>query len=200
MIVNELMLFGNSKEPHVFIFNGKELEVVHEYKYLGAIVNSVKDARGILYKHMMSYISEKPRKCSFSVARKCAASGIPSPKISLQLYDTFTSSVLNYASEIWSTCKETPCIERVQLQFLKLLLGVKDSTCSVVIYGETGRFPVYVKQRCSLIKYWYRIVTKNKSTLVKKAYLMLKQLDSLGFTTWVSKIIELLYLFNFNQY
>ena len=204
MIVNELktkvMIFGNSKQSHVFTFNGKELDVVHEYKYLGVIINSVKDARGNLYKHMMSYISDKARKCSFSVARKCAAVGIPSPKISFQLYDTFTSSVLNYASEIWSTSKETPCIERVQLRFLKQLLGVKDSTCSVAIYGETGRFPVYVKQRCSLIKYWYRIVTKNDSTLVKKAYLMLRQLDSLGFTTWVSKIRELLYLYNFNQY
>ena len=147
MIVNEpktkVMIFGNDKGTYNFSFNKKVLDIVTQYKYLGVIVNSVSNCRGDIFKNMFSYISDKARKCSFSVSKKCAVLGKLTPKVCLQFYDSFVSSVLNYGCEIWSKIHPVHCIECVHLRYLKYMLGVKDSTCSLAVYGETGRVPIF---------------------------------------------------------
>ena len=52
---------------------------------------------------------------------------------SLSLFDTYISSVLQYASEIWEHHRGH-CFKKFQLNFCKRLLGVKKSTCNVMIY------------------------------------------------------------------
>ena len=53
-------------------------------------------------------------------------------EISLSLFDTYIGSALQYASEIWGNHRGN-CVEKVQLDFCKRLLGVKKSTCNVMI-------------------------------------------------------------------
>lgn len=204
MIVNELkskvMIFGNCKDIPNFIFNGKRLDIVDNYKYLGVVINSIKNMRGNLFKDMISYCCDKARKCTFSISKKFTRIGTPSTKTLLQLFESYTMPVLNYASEIWCHYKELPDIERVQLRFLKHTLGVKDSTCSLAIYGETGCFPIYIQHICKIIKYWCRIVKLDNSVLVKKAYNCLKELDTFGFKTWAHKVKSILINYDLLQY
>ena len=61
---------------------------------------------------MWSYITDKARKRCFSISQKCAPAGHLTPKIALQLYDSFVSPVLNYMSELWSKIDPIDCIER----------------------------------------------------------------------------------------
>ena len=56
----------------------------------------------------------------------------------LSLFDTYFGSVLNYGCEIWG-CHYGKVVEKVQLQYLKTLLGVKKIYNSSVVYCETGR-------------------------------------------------------------
>ena len=53
------------------------------------------------------------KKYSFSVSQKCAPAGHLTPKIDLQLHDSFVSPVLNYGCELWSNIDPIDCIERV---------------------------------------------------------------------------------------
>jgi hypothetical protein len=46
--------------------------------------------------------------------------------------------ILLYGSEIWGFSKNIQCLEKVQLRFCKLLLKLKTSTPSYMIYGELG--------------------------------------------------------------
>ena len=46
-----------------------------------------------------------------------------------------------YGSEVLFIGKEILDFETVHLSFLKNLLGVKQQTTSVTIYGDTGRYP-----------------------------------------------------------
>ena len=96
--------------------------------------------------------------------------------------------MLHYACEIWGKCKPVPIIEKVLLRYLKYMLGVKDGTCSVAVYGETGCYPVYIYQIIKTIKYWHRITTLSSSELVKKAYDVSKSLCLSGFNSWACKI------------
>ena len=67
------------------------------------------------------------------------------PKDSLQLFDTFISSLLNYGSPIWGFTKSKE-LERLHLKFLKSLLGVKTSTSNAGVYIEFGRYPLFINE------------------------------------------------------
>ena len=49
-------------------------------------------------------------------------------------------------------------IEKVQLRFLKLLLGVKATTPSCMIYGELGIYPLLVDVKIRLLTFWFKLV------------------------------------------
>ena len=194
MIVNSLktkiMLFGKKEECN-FIFNGKQLEVVQDYKYLGVIFNSVCRSNGSVFKEMKDYTRDKALKACFSCFKKLSSIGKVTPKIGFKLFDSFVSPVIDYACEIWSD-ESILQIERVHVKFLKMLLGVKMSTCNQAVYCETGRFPVVLKQKQRLFKYWSRLTRLHPDKIVKQSYEYLKYLTDLGFHTWVSKVKILL--------
>ena len=149
-----------------------------------------------MFSNMIKYTAGKGRKACFATTRKSLSLGRLTVKIAVQLFDSYVLPVLNYGSEIWCKNKPMAVIETVQLKFLKFILGVKNSTCSDAIYGELGRFPLYLSQIVKLIKYWSRIIKLDKDKLVYKAYCTLIELDDYGFMNWVSSIRELLSLYN----
>ena len=87
--------------------------------------------------------------------------------------------------------KVMPCIERVQLRFIKYVHGVKDCTSSVVIYGEVGRYRFYINHISYLIRYWRHLVNLSDDHLAKKSCNMLRQLSDLGFKNWTIKSLRI---------
>jgi hypothetical protein len=75
-----------------------------------------------------------------------------SPSISLQLFDAFVGSILNYACPVWGFTKSKE-IERVQLKYCKAIVGVKLSSSNVVVYGELGRYSLFITRFTHIIKY-----------------------------------------------
>jgi hypothetical protein len=70
----------------------------------------------------------------------------------LDLFDKIFH-VLLYGCEIWVN-ENLYIIERVHLKFLKTIFNLKSSTPSYMIYGESGRFPLYIKVYSRMITYW----------------------------------------------
>ena len=204
MIVNEIktkvMIYGTNDNNCSFKFNNKTLQIVEEFKYLGVIFNSTRTLKGNIFKQMWPYVSDKATKCSFSISRKCACIGHLTPKIAFQLFDSYVSPILSYAAEIWCKTKEIQCVERVQLRFIKYVLGVKDGTCTPAVLGETGRFPIHLTHIIKLVKYWLRLIQCQESKLVKKAYNVLRTLTEAGYSTWLSRVYELLETYNVTEY
>ena len=79
-------------------------------------------------------------------------------------------------------------------------MGVKDSTCTLAVYGELGRFPVYIYHFYKIVKYWLQLLSLSEDHLVKKAYIVQKQLTNAGFNTWASKVKAILSLYNLEHY
>ena len=71
---------------------------------------------------------------------------------SLLLFDMYIGSILQYASEIWGL-HHGDCLEKVHLDFCKRLLGVKKSSCNVMIYAELGRLPLQGVRKYKIIQY-----------------------------------------------
>jgi len=114
------------------------------------------------------------------------------------LFDAFVSATLNYGHGIWGFSKSKE-IERIHMKFCKRILGVKSSTCNMAIYGELGRYPLYINRYTQIIKFWCKIIYSD-NIIIKNLYkdMLLsandnwaKQvnllLDSYGFTyVWIN--------------
>ena len=100
--------------------------------------------------------------------------------------------MLEYGSDIWYTGDDVNDLEKIHLKFNKSTLGVRKQTPTPAIYGDTGRFPLIIRQHIKAVKYWCRILKLSQSHPVRNAYNMLLELDGIGFTNWCSRIRSVL--------
>jgi exonuclease III len=196
MIVNEVktkvVIFGKRGGQESFIFNNKKLDIVEKYKYLGNIFNSIISPIGNPFREMSTYLTDKALKAYFAALKTTSSVGFLPPKVSFHLFDSCVLPVLEYGSEIWGNCKKNIIMERVQLKFLKLALRVKGSTCTTALYGETGRFPLLLRQKVKLVQYWLRLQALPEHMIVKQVYIMLRNMDNIGYRNWTTNVREVL--------
>ena len=89
-------------------------------------------------------------------------------KLLCQHFDAFVGSILSYSCEVWGFNKWKN-IEKIHLKFLKLLLGVKKSTSSMAVYGETRRYPLYINRYVRMVIYWGNVL-KTDNIIKKTMY------------------------------
>ena len=82
---------------------------------------------------------------------------------------------------------------------IKKFLGVKVSTPNVMVYGESGRFPLQIDSKIKVIKYWLRILDMPFHRLPKKCYNMMLLYDKNGKNNWVTNVKELLFTTGFGN-
>lgn len=76
-------------------------------------------------------------------------------------YYHYSSSIMF----IWGFTKSKQ-LETLHLKFCKTLLGVRRSSCNVAIYGELGRYPLYINIYIRIVKYCYKIC-KSEHLIIK---------------------------------
>ena len=173
----------------IYFYNGHQVEYCSQYKYLGIFFSHTKT----MFKSARDYLAGQANKAIFA-ANKYAMESVGKllPKLQLKVFDTQILPILEYGSEIWSTCQEITVLERIQLKYLKNILCVKPQTSTLAVYGETGRFPLVVRQRVNLLKYWCRIMNMDNNRIVKNTYLELYKLSGDGHYTWCSLVKSML--------
>ena len=70
--------------------------------------------------------------------------------------------ILLNGCEIWRFENRT-MIEKIHLQYLKYILGLKQSTQTCMVLGETGRNPLSI---CRMISYWSKKLCQKESYLI----------------------------------
>ena len=90
-------------------------------------------------------------KSLFALYAKCKSLSVNCKTMS-GLFDIYVSSILYYSCEVWGLNKGTE-VEKLHLEFCKRLLGVKKSTCNIVVYFELGRIPLEYMRLFHIIKY-----------------------------------------------
>ena len=71
------------------------------------------------------------------------------------VFDSMITPILLYGTEVWG-CENIDIIDQFYLNFCKSLLDVKQTTPSVMIYGELGAMPLYLKIKSRVLSFWYR--------------------------------------------
>jgi len=62
-----------------------------------------------------------------------------------------------HRAEIWGF-ENSAILEKVELQYFKLLLNLRKSTPNYMIYGELGRLPISITIKTRLISFWGELI------------------------------------------
>ena len=105
-----------------------------------------------------------------------------------KVFDQQIRPIIEYASDIW--CQKMPieALETTQLKYLKKTLGVFQSTPTLAVYGETGRFPLQLPQEDSMIRIWARIQCLPQTHFLRKIYKDLLLFYDQGHDTWAGRV------------
>ena len=121
-----------------------------------------------------------------------------SPDVYFQIFEAKIQSVLLYASEIWGH-RRLDSIEKVHVLACKKYLGLPLKTPNKMVYGELGRYPLFINSQIRCIKYWFRLLVMDQNRLPKQAYQMMLSMDRVGKRCWVTEIKELLSKAGFHE-
>jgi len=72
--------------------------------------------------------------------------------------------ILLYGCECWGYGNNA-VFEKVQLKFLKTILGLKSCTASYYVYGKTGITPLSVDIEAQMISFWSSLINPLNATL-----------------------------------
>ncbi|KAL4240483.1 hypothetical protein ACF0H5_001275 [Mactra antiquata] len=151
-----------------FFFNGKTIEIVNKFNYLGIVFSTSGS-----FSSAQETISGQAMKAIFKMNKYLCKFTNISVSHKIELFDKLITPILNYSSEVWGFVHGMS-IERVHLQFCKTILGVKRSTQNDFIYGELGRINYQCTRHFNIIKYWVKLLQTSDTKFKKIVYLCLK--------------------------
>ena len=105
MIVDEVktkvMVYGPANRNVVFKFNGKTLDIVDQYKYLGNITKIIKTWNGDMFGANYQYLCNKARQAFFALFKRLKTLGILPVKVMMYLFRSLVRPILTYGSDVW---------------------------------------------------------------------------------------------------
>ena len=109
---------GKMKDSEKWYYNGKSLDIVNKFNYLGMLFN-FNGKFNVTQKHL----AQQGKKAYFALCGRFRNHCL-NIETKSNLLDIYVSSVLNYGAEIWDFHKG-PDIEKIHLLFCKRTLGIK---------------------------------------------------------------------------
>ena len=198
----KIMIFGSRtpilRTPYKFFISNEALEVVSNFKDLGLTIN-----RNVAWpSSCITKLIEPAKRALYALKAKCLEIGIAHPSQIVQLFDALVKPILLYACEIWgpdlslqelflNNCYARK-IEKIHLDILRWVLGVRRSTPAHHLRGEFGRMPLSFSIIKSTLKYCERLAGLDDQRLLKIAFNHSCKLDSQGHKTWVTSVRSLI--------
>ena len=112
----------------------------------------------------------------------------------LEIIDKTIEPILTYGAEIWGY-ENVSLITQFQVQYLKNVLKIRQSTPNYMVFGETGKIPISVKIKMKMINFWKRLVTGKTDKISFQVYRTILNdyvtNDSNNYR-WLKKIEEIL--------
>ena len=150
---------GEIRKRNTFYFVEIKLVTTDSYKYLGIIFNY--NGKFRLAKQDLLL---RGKRAMFALMTKARKLHLPID-VQLELFDAVVTPVVLYGSEIW--CYEgCETLEKLHLQFCKIILCLKKTTCNVMVYGELGRYPFLIAAKMRILSFWARLLPVKKPKLV----------------------------------
>lgn len=160
----KILIFSSGARRNCsFYYNGNELEIVNDYKYLGILFS-----RSGSFLNAKKHIADQANRAMYSLIKKAKHLSLPID-IQIELFNKLVKPILLYGCEIWGF-GNLESLERVQLRFLKYILHLKSSTPTAVVYGETGVMPLSIDIHTRIISFWANLVQPHFLKLSSRIY------------------------------
>ena len=135
-----------------FIFNGRAVDHEEEYRYLGFIFHAIKGLA-----HGTAFLVAAAKKATHAMRRRCVALHLSDPATICKLFDTLVLPILSYSCAVWAVDpKVGKKAELLHKQFLKQLLGVRNSTTNQIVLAEFVHFPLQLHLWQQILRYHNR--------------------------------------------
>lgn len=179
---------GRIDNNFIWTFEGKEIEIVNTFNYLGVVFSS-----GGSFSHATKTLSGKGIRAMNTLFQVTNGMNVP-VNIMFNLFDAYVLSILNHSCEVWGFLKAED-IERVHRKFCKWLLNVKMTTNTLSLYSELGRFPLYINRYVRIVKHWLKLYGRKSDNciidiIVKTQRQELDYNDKI--VNWSSKVRDIL--------
>ena len=135
-----------------WVYGDEEVKVTNAYKYLGMtfITKPCID-------FVLSDVCKKGKNGVMEIQKAMRSLNSSDPMIFWKLFDSQTEPMLTYAAEAWGL-ENVGQNEKVQTVAMKRFLSVPLHSSNNLLYGETGRYPLFIKTAVKCIKYWIRLI------------------------------------------
>ena len=178
-----------------FKFGEHNINVISEYTYLGICFPCNNNMnKGI------SVLKNQASRAMFSLIKKSRKLGLDFD-IQLQLFDSLILPILLYGCEVWGF-KKIDMLERLHLQYCKILLNVKKCTPNVMVLGELGRLPIEFHTNCRMLGFWHKLINgfQNKISCILYKLIYNLHIGNVYLSEWLKKIKDILYKCGMSEY
>ena len=175
-----------------FYYKENQLASITYYKYLGIVFSSL-----LKWSMVTSTIAQQANRAMCvlrDVKYKCAQ--IPL-SVSFELFDKMILPILFlwFCEGLGYEFRKD--IENVNVKFCRYILWASSRAPTCAVLGECGRMPLYVMYIYRCVKYWIRIVQSLSLDRYPTRRCNMFNLDSMGRTTWASKLKHILFEYGF---
>jgi len=178
---------GHLSAREKWLYGGEVLKVTNSYKYLGLTFTTKLSITSAL-----SEVCRKGRRGVMEILKSLRKLNTIDPLLFWKLFDSQIEPVLTYAAEVWGLSENANQIEKVHTFAIKRFLGIPLHASNQLVYGETGRYPLYVRVYVKCIKYWMKLLSLPGSRICRQAYDMLLTQHEHGKYNWVSGVKRIL--------
>ena len=159
-----------------FLYQGKELENVEAYKYLGVHLNYWLDNA-----FTSEYLAKAASRSLGQMLSKTRSNFVLTFRVYSRLFDATVVPILDYAIGAWGTGprgNHHKKLDYVQNRAIRFYCGVPRTCPLVGIYGDTGWVPGVVRRDLETIRVYNCIVKSELNRLPRKIFAWDKELDA----------------------
>ena len=199
MVFNARGVQLDQDPDHHFQVGDHKLKVVNEYTYLG-----IKLTPSGVASHGANELFLKSRRSWFSISNMIYKhKRLPTDK-AFQIFDQLVTSIGLYNCESWlplimtkksfsdqSTLLkfwESFKLETLNQKIGRMILGVHKKSSRLGTIGELGRFPLFVKAICHVIKYQAQICKTDNNSLIGQMVKEIKTQPNHDLSTWWGRV------------
>lgn len=153
------------KTDYYFHIGINQLEIVHEYKYLGIIVSEHLDYD--VTANVLAKAGGRALSALYSKFQKLKGLNL---KTYSKLYNTGVTPVLDYCAGVWGY-RNFLKIDTVQNRAIRLFLGVHNFAPNLAIQGDMGWESSRLRRKIEMLRLWNRFINMPDDRLAKQIFL-----------------------------
>ena len=160
---------GHLSKSEKWFYQGKKIEVVNSYKYLGFTLTTK-----LSFDVVFAEFAGKAKGRVVEIMKTLWRLGNNDPSVFFRLFDAQVKPIILYASEIWGLTRFN-VVESAHIFACKTFLRVSPKTPNCMVYGELGRYPLFIDSALRAVKYWFKLQRCLLNRITRQAYEMDKK-------------------------